>query len=218
MNRTHRITLAALALTFALSLSANPAGAEVKLGLKAGIVTSQLGSDLTDLKWRSGVGGGASLAIDLTPNIALVPEALWLRKGSTFTSTDVVIGGTNFGNIKTGIDLDYVEIPVLLRLQTAPSALRLMLVAGPTVGFKTNEKLSTTGLVNASLSSDEIETFDFGAAVGAGVMGSTGGLHWTIEARYEQGLTNVSKLPFGGDLKNGSVQALAGLEFPLLGH
>lgn len=215
MNR--KSVLALLALPLAFAFPSAPAHAGVSLGLKAGIVTSQLGSDLTDLQWRNGVGGGASLILGLTPNVEIAPELLWLRKGSTFTENDVVIGGVSFGTVKTGIDLDYVTIPVLLRLRTASSGpLDLMLVAGPTVGFKVNEKLGVSGLANYSLDSDEIETFDYGVTGGLGLLGRTAGLRWTIEARYEQGLTNVSKLPFGGDLKNGSVQAFAGLEFPIL--
>ncbi len=215
MNRT--AILLALAASLALPLSPSSARADVRLGLKAGIVTSQLGSNLVDLKWRSGAGVGVSLALGLTPNLDLAPELLWLRKGSTFTENDVSIGGINFGTIKTGIDLDYVEIPVLLRLKTASAGpLNLMVVAGPTVAFKVNEQLSASGLVGYSLGTDQIETFDYGVAGGLGLLGTAGGLHWTLEGRYEQGLANVSKLPFGGDLKNGSVQVFAGLEFPIL--
>lgn len=211
--------IAAVSLSLALLaavLATVPAQAGVRLGLKAGIVTSQLGSDLADLKWRSGAGGGASLALGLTPNIELAPEVLWLRKGSTFTDNDVVIGGVNFGTVRTGIDLDYVTVPVLLRLRTsAPGPVNFMLVAGPTFAFKVNEKIGVSGLVDYSLDSDQVETFDFGAAVGAGLLGKMAGLNWTLEGRYEQGMTDVSKLPFGGELKNGSVQVFAGLEFPL---
>jgi len=216
MNR--KFAFALLVLPFAaLLLAPAPANAGVRLGLKAGVVTSQLGSDLTDLKWRSGAGGGASLALGLTPSVEIVPEVLWLRKGSTFTDNDVVIGGVDFGTVRTGIDLDYVTVPVLLRLRTAaPGPVNFMLVAGPTFAFKVNEKLGVSGLVDYSLDSDQVETFDFGAAVGAGLLGRTAGLNWTLEGRYEQGMTDVSKLPFGGELKNGSVQVFAGLEFPIL--
>lgn len=217
MNR--RLALFLLALPLAVSLASAPAQAAVTLGLKAGITTSQLGSSLADLKWRSGVGAGASLAVDLGPNLAFAPELLWLRKGSTFTSTNVVVGGLSFGKIETGIDIDYVEVPLLFRLQTgAAGSPRLMLEAGPTVAFKISETLKTTGLVGVSLDSDQIESLDYGVAVGAGLRLPAGGMNWTFEARYEQGLADVSKLPFGGDLKNGSVQVLAGLEFPILGH
>ncbi|MBK7366862.1 MAG: PorT family protein [Candidatus Eisenbacteria bacterium] len=217
MNRKAVLALTAFALTAALA--AAPAQAGVTLGLKAGITTSQLGSSLGDLKWRAGVGGGGSLAVDLTPNIAFAPELLWLRKGSTFTSTDVSFGGFDFGNIRTGIDLDYVEVPLLLRLQTgAPGSARLMLVGGPTVAFKVSERLTTDGILDTHLNTDEMETLDYGVAVGAGLRLPAGGLNWTFEARYEQGLADVSKLPFGPDLKNGSVQALVGLEFPLIGR
>ncbi len=217
MNRNVALALTALVMTTALA--AAPAHAGVTLGLKAGLTTSQLGSDLGDLNRRSGVGGGGSLAVDLTRNLAFAPELLWLRKGSTFTSTNVSFGGFDFGNIRTGIDLDYVEVPLLLRLQTgAPGSARLMLVGGPTVAFKVSEKLTTDGLLDTHLDTNEFETFDYGVAVGAGLRLPAGGLNWTFEARYEQGLADASKLPFGPDLKNGSVQALVGLEFPLLGR
>lgn len=216
MHRIARVLAVAVLSSFALVPAAR---AGVDLGLKAGIATSQLGSDLADLKWRSGVGAGASLAFGLTPNLSFAPELLWIRKGSTFTSTDVVVGGIDFGTIKTGIDLDYVEIPVLFRLHSAnPGPVKLMLEAGPSVAFKISEKIGTSGLLDASLESDEIESFDWGVIGGVGLLANAGGLKWTVEVRYDQGLADVSKLPFGGDLKNGSVQALAGIEIPLLGH
>ena len=34
------------------------------------------------------------------------------------------------------------------------------------------------------------------------------------EGRYTFGLTNISDLPFGGDVKNGTFYATLGLEFP----
>ncbi len=38
------------------------------------------------------------------------------------------------------------------------------------------------------------------------------------EGRYTYGLTNISDLPFGGDVKNAAIYATLGLEFPILGH
>ncbi len=86
------------------------------------------------------------------------------------------------------------------------------------IAFKVSEKLTTDGILDTHLDTDEMESLDYGVAVGAGLRLPAGGLNWTFEARYEQGLADVSKLPFGPDLKNGSVQALVGLEFPLIGR
>jgi hypothetical protein len=205
------------ALALALVLFASSAGAAgLTLGIKGGVSLSHVNADLFDTDNRSGFVGGVHARFDLTPMIGVQPELLFVRKGAKLFSTNVTIGGTTFGSVGTTLDVDYLEIPVLLRLavpNTGPVGLHLL--GGPVASIKMDEKLSTTGLIGVSLDSDQVKTSDFGLAFGAGATLRNGGMNLLAEGRYTFGMTNVSDLPFGGDVKNGSFYAMAGLEFPL---
>jgi hypothetical protein len=82
------------------------------------------------------------------------------------------------------------------------------------LSLKVDEKISTTGLIGVSLGTDQVKTSDFGVAVGGAAAIQNGSLKVVAEGRYTFGLSNVSDLPFGGDVKNGAFYATLGLEFP----
>jgi hypothetical protein len=205
-----------IALTLAL-LPALPAASHAALafGVKGGVSLSHVNADLFDTDARTGFVGGAYGSFDLSPMIGVQPELLFVRKGAKLFSTDVTIGGITFGSVGSTLDVDYLEIPVLLRLSPAPGApLDLRLLAGPVLSFKLDEQVSTTGLIGISLDSDQVKTSDFGLAVGGAAAVRNGDLRVVAEGRYTFGLSNVSDLPFGGDVKNGAFYATLGLEFP----
>lgn len=215
MLRSTRILTAVGALCALGLLHADPARAAMSLGIKGGVSVSQITSDILDPKWRTGFGGGVSLGIDLGPNLQLSPELLYVRKGAELFATKVTVGGIDFGDIRTTFDVDYLEIPLLLKLNLVPvGPVKLNAIGGPTVAFKTAEKLTTSGLASLSLDSDQLKTTDYGLMLGAGVAIPLGGCSLTGEGRYTWGLANVSDLPFGGELKNNDVLVMVGLEFP----
>jgi hypothetical protein len=208
-----------LVLAVATALAASPAHAGLALGVKGGVSISQVQSDLFDTDNRTGFVGGVYGALDLTPMIGIQPELLFVRKGAKLFSTDVEVGGIPLGEIGTTLDVDYVEVPLLLRVSLpVADPLGVRLLAGPVASIKVNEKLSTTGLIGYSLDSDQVKTADFGIAAGAAVALRHGTFALVGEGRYTFGLTNISDLSiadvsFGGDVKNGSFYAMAGLEF-----
>ena len=201
-------------LALAVALSAAPAHAGLAFGVKGGVSISQVRADLFDTDNRTGFVGGVYAAFGLTPGLAIQPELLLVRKGAELFSTDVSIGGLDLGDFGTTLDVDYLEIPVLLRFSLpTPGPLGARLLVGPVASFKVNEALSTTGLVDYSFATDQIKTADFGIAAGAAVAFGSGNLRLVGEGRYTLGLADVSDLPYGGDIKNGSFYAMAGLEF-----
>lgn len=213
-----RIGFALVAAFVLVAAVATHAGAGVAYGIKGGIGLSHVNADLFSTDNRTGFVGGVYVGIDLAPNIGLQPELLYVRKGAKLFSTDVTVGGITFGSVGTNLDVDYVEVPVLLRLNT-PSAgpLDLRLLAGPVLSLKANEALSTTGLIGVRLGSNQIKSTDMGLAMGGAIAVRNGNMKLVAEGRYTLGLANVSKLPFGGDVKNGATYATLGLEFPLGG-
>jgi hypothetical protein len=204
-------------LTFVLALGATPlAHAGLALGVKGGLSLSHVNADLFSTDNRTGFVGGVYGALGLSPSLAVQPELLFVRKGAKLFGTHVSILGTDVGDLGLALDVDYVEIPLLLRL-SLPTAgpVDVRLLAGPVASFKLNEQLSTTGLVNVKLDTNQIKASDFGLAVGGAVAIRSGSLAVVGEGRYTLGLTNISDLPFGGDVKNGTIYAMLGLEFPL---
>lgn len=210
-----RLVPGILVLAVVTALCAAPAAhAGVAFGVKGGVSVSQVQADLFDTQNRTGFVGGVYAAFDLTPVVGIQPELLLVRKGAELFSTDVSFGGIDFGDVGSTLDVDYLEIPVLLRFSLpTPGPLGVRLLAGPVASLKVAEKLSTTGLIDLSLDTDQIKTADFGIAAGAAVALRSGNLRVVGEGRYTLGLTDVSDLPYGGAIKNGSFYAMAGLEF-----
>ena len=219
-----RLVTAVLVLAAAAALAAAPARAGMAFGVKGGVSISQVQADLLDTDNRTGFVGGVYGAFDLTPMVGIQPELLFVRKGAKLFSTDLEVGGIPLGEFGTTLDVDYVEVPVLLRVSLpVAEPLGVRLLAGPVASLKVDEKLSTTGLVGYSLDSDQVKTTDFGIAVGAAVALRQDTFALVGEGRYTFGLTNVSDLSIGdvalgGDVKNGSFYLMAGVEFAFGGE
>ncbi len=203
-----------------LSLLAVPAAfAQASVGLKAGLSVSRFSTDFGDTKWRNGAAGGIVVTMPLASGFSFAPELLYVRKGATLTSTNVTVGGIPVAKLETGFDLDYVELPLMLRWSPpSPGPASIFFAGGPTVSVKANEAFTTSGVVGYSFGTDQAKSTDFGVAVGAGAGLKSGGIRWTLEGRWEFGLANISSLPFGGDVKNSGGQVLLGAEFPLGVH
>lgn len=197
-----------------IPFAAPSAHAGMALGVKGGLSLSQVQADLLDTDNRTGFVGGVYASFDLARYVAIQPELLFVRKGAKLFSTDVTIGGVHVGELGSTLDVDYFEVPVLLRLSLpTPDPLGLRLLAGPVVSVKSSEKLSTTGLLQTELGTDLIKTTDFGLALGGAMAVRLENLLVVGEGRYTFGVTNISDLPFGGDVKNGTIYAMLGLEF-----
>ena len=194
------------------------ARAGMALGVKAGVSLSHVNADLFETDNRTGFVGGVYGTFDLSPMLGVQPELLFVRKGAKLFSTNVTIGGIDFGSVGSTLDVDYIEVPLLLRLSApSPGPIDLRLLAGPVASMKTNEQISTTGLIGISLDSDQVKTSDFGLAVGGAAAIQNGTIKVVAEGRYTFGLSNISDLPFGGDVRNGAFYATLGLEFPFGG-
>ena len=214
-----RCMLSAALTLVAVACSVPAAQAGVSYGFKGGVSLSHVNADLFDTDNRSGFVGGAYGSFDLSPSFAVQPELLYVRKGAKLFSTTVTLGGITFGSVGSTLDVDYLEVPVLLRLSLVPAGpVDLRLLGGPVASFKVDEKISTTGLIGVSLGTDQAKSTDFGLALGGAAAIRNGGLKVVAEGRYTFGLSDVSDLPFGGEIKNSAIYAMLGLEFALGGR
>ncbi len=162
-----------LAITIiGFSISSN--AQDIKFGVKGGVNFSSInGNDISDdIDGRTGYHIGAVAQVGLTDMFALQPELIYSAQG-----------------IKN-LDIDYINIPVLLKLKFAEL---FSVEAGPQFGFVINDGFRT----------GKPQSFDFNGALGAGVeFGSFFG-----QLRYSIGFTDVIE---NADWKNSNFQVSVG--------
>ncbi|MGH7618520.1 MAG: porin family protein, partial [Gemmatimonadaceae bacterium] len=88
-----------------------------------------------------GFAAGAALAWRVASHVAIQPEVLFVQKGDD--EADAFSGGVFTEHIR----LNYVEVPVLLRVSSnAIAGVVPFLVGGPQVSFKTSCSIDVHGL------------------------------------------------------------------------
>lgn len=192
-----------LALTLALGL-ASAASAQTTFGLRAGLNVSDLtGFDEGELDGAEsqpslGLVAGAFAELPLSERIAVRPEVLYSQKGFKVTERETFEGSV--AELEVDYNLDYVEVPILLRVGTPLSpTLDAGLLIGPALAFKVNESFDIDATVDGveveleeediDLDGDVFESFDLGLAVGAEI----GSGPFYVGLRYTPGLLDVNK-------------------------
>jgi len=110
-----------------------------------------------------GFGAGAQLGFNLTEHVGLQGEVLYSAIAQKYVDEQ---------NIERRIDLSYVNVPLLLVLNTNVSApVNLNLVVGPQIGINTGSKLegSGSGGVDTVQAVLAVKAADLGFAYGAGL-------------------------------------------------
>ena len=210
------IALAVFAICSATTASAQTTGPQfgVKLGPTFSTVSLDPEDPDADNSMRWGIGGGGFLVLPLSPRLSMQFEGLFTPKGSKIAPEE----GTEFEGIEAHLALDYLEFPVLLRLDAARSAQRSFHVfAGPSLSYNTSartELVADGELFDNGISDnirDEVNLFDFGLVVGAGM---DVGRYLVVDARYSWGLRNVNDSPDDDTvIKNRAFTVLAGIRF-----
>ena len=167
------VVLSTLALTLA---AAAPASAQVEFGLKGGASfgnISNKGLLPGNLKTRTGWAAGASLGYR-AGLVGIGGEALFAKRGLKSDGT---------GDLK----LDYVDIPVYLKIQAPTPGISPFGYNGPQVSFEVTCKVD-----NVDCADGDRSKTDYAGVVGAGVkFGNEGGVGFTAEARYIYGLKDL---------------------------
>ena len=167
------VVLGALGLTLAAAV---PASAQVEFGLKGGASfgnISNKGLLPGNLKTRTGWAAGASLGYR-AGLIGVGGEALFAKRGLKSDGT---------GDLK----LDYVDIPVYLKVQAPTPGISPFGYIGPQVSFEVTCKVD-----NVDCADGDRSKTDYAGVVGAGVkFGNEGGVGFTAEARYIYGLKDL---------------------------
>ena len=196
-----------LLLCVTLCATGTAAAQDVGGGIKAGINVANIIFEAEDAEInfdrRTGFVGGLFLVWPATTRAALQVEALYSQKGSELEEMGA----------RGSVDLDYFEIPVLLRMSSDRSAKSsLHVFAGPSAGvrLRARTKASFQGESMEEDISDDIERLDFGAVVGAGLEFN----RFIIDGRYTWGLVNINKEDADEvKVKNRVFSVMAGFRF-----
>ena len=187
---TGALALGAL-LVFGTGLTAQ----DVSVGVKAGLGISNISTDqleLVDTDSRTGFVAGGFLDIGLGSRFSIHPEVLYAQKG--FKAMDA--------GVEAEAELDYIDIPVLLRFTPASEDQRVQpaVFVGGFVAFEAGCSLSgeIDGISLDDVDCDdpeadfERETTDAGAVFGAGVdVWLSDGLYLTFDGRYNLGIVDL---------------------------
>lgn len=191
---------AAALLIIAGSMSVAPAAhAQVSItsGFKGGVHSADLrADDLAEAleipdeftERRRGMAVGGFVQIDFAGPFALQPEAAYVQKGFDIPNIP------NDPNVEAGsLALDYVEIPILAKLQIPVAGpITPTVFAGPAVSVNVNAEFDEprAGTDPRDIS-DFVSGTEVGAHVGAGLDIEAGVVLLMLDARYTRGLTGV---------------------------
>ncbi len=169
-------------------------------GLKVGLNLAKFtGSDVSDQKMKTGVAFGGFITYSFTDLFAIQPELLYTMKGS---KVDEVGGGS------VSSKLDYLEIPVLFRVQLVGGGnFKPNFYAGPGIGILLSAKEGDLDV------KDQTKSTDIGiiGGVGADYLMGTGKI--TFDIRYEAGLTKFVDATPAPKAYNSAITFLVGYGF-----
>jgi len=200
-------TILVLLFTTAACLVAGQARAQ-QVGVKAGLMWSELRGDSGDptLQYsrRKSWSAGGFARFGLGP-ASLQAEVLYSKRGAKITDT---LAPTAESTAR----LDYIEIPVVVRLGSASTALYAGGYGALRVGAKVATQLDGADATAVDIS-DSVQELDYGLVFGIGLgFGKFG-----IDGRYVLGLRDVFKatelMPEPPSLKHGALAVFATLSF-----
>lgn len=225
-----KLILFAIALTTILNLNAQKFGVQVGVNL-SGVNSSTTLQDYQTAALNGGLQGGFVLEFSPVKVIGVRTEVLFSQKGYNIES-DVNMNGTD-AVINTSLTMNYIEIPLLLKLKLGPA----YITAGPYFAYAVSGKDIVTITVDGQKLAEEqyadygqipsndvfkdgefngdnitYNRTDMGINIGLGVKF----LKFFAETRYGKGLTNIKSydgMPSDEYMKNYTISLSAGILF-----
>lgn len=152
----------------------------VKTGAKGGLNFASISEGNFDTRTGFVVGGFAKFSIPDSP-LSIQPEAMYSQQG-----------GERNGN---QVRLDYLQVPVLFKFALAKGAtVEPNIFGGPYAGLRllAEQDGGTGGLFGSGTNiENQTEQVDYGLAFGTGLDIEVGNLIFTMDVRYNFGLSDV---------------------------
>ena len=170
------VLVVAMLIASATAAVAQNQGAGFKIGVNFADLHVETDEDFS-LDRRTGIVVGVFYVFPIAPHFSFQPEWLYAQKGAKFVE-----------NSDFGLDLDYYDVPLLLRWDsTATGQSTFNLFAGPSINFRHRARQEDED--GDRDIRDSVEKIDVGLVVGAGVEFG----RFLIDGRYQHGLKEVNK-------------------------
>jgi opacity protein-like surface antigen len=227
--------ITALCSLFALFAMQTAFAQKIGVGVRGGLNFSSTGdlsgvSPSTSINKESitGYTFGAYAFFKFNPIFALQLEGNFTQLGYKFTSVNSIVAGSNapISTVISEASFNYLQIPILLRIEKGFSDFRVWGNAGPYIGLSLggNSKsiANTVGGIVGNTSTTQVsdlKSTDFGAMAGVGVGYKVGPGYITADARYAIGFTSTtsdiiaSSAINADDFKNRSIMLSVGYLF-----
>jgi len=179
-----------------VAVAAIPARAGITYGVKGGFNNSKVvfspAIDWPGQKHLQGYCFGAFLSFNLGP-IGIQPEVLYSRRGMEAQIPPDPSDPASLAEAR--VMLDYIEIPLLVRLNIIPAGpVKLYILGGPSYGFLQKAKVRMT-YMGVSEEDDIKSDFKSNALAAVGGLGLDIKIPLlfkvTVDARYHYGLGNI---------------------------
>mgnify|MGYP006292931927 CR=1 FL=1 len=169
-----------------------------------------LGSLAAKTRFNSAFSVGVYGILDLGPYIAVQAEVIaGDGAGGSVVTSPLVLGFSGNGAVDLNFWVNYIEIPVLVRLPVS-TFIRLPIgavdiILGPEVLIKADKgsyqfdaadeatqlEIENNDLDYATLDEDDFNTFAYGIIVGLGTRYPVGALEFMLDVRYKYGMTEI---------------------------
>jgi hypothetical protein len=207
MKRFLVLTLAVLTVAALV-----PQNLSAAVGIKGGfnlanVVIKPADPGMPDNKDLRGLTGGVFFSLNLG-FIGIQPEILYSRRGWLWEES----------GIKMEFMLDYIEVPLLVKLNVLPvGPVRPVIFGGPSYGylFKATGRTTISG-TDPSVTDikDMFEKSSWGGVIGAGLELRTPFVMLTLDGRYHIGVSNIWADPVEGETaKHKGFSVMVGIGF-----
>jgi opacity protein-like surface antigen len=191
------------ALLCAFAFGAAPLAAQsVTIGPMAGVSISTFSGDDADAfsetgldfdkGSRTGFAVGGFAEFEFGSNFAIEPQLLYVQKGARYSGA-VDDGSGSLLDVSAGINLDYIQLPVLFKaeLRKPDNKLTPSVFIGPAIGFNLGCTITAEGDgqdASEDCPDDTFKSTDFSLVFGAGLEFN----RFSLQGRYDMGLGSVA--------------------------
>ncbi len=204
MKKLLTVLFALVLVLVYMAPQANAQGLTAK-GVVAGLNMAKVSGDDVEM-WgeepsnRMGFAAGLFLNVSFNDNLAFRPEIMYSQHGAKY----------DIQGYEVTIKVDAIDVPLLLQYTfSMDGSVSPFILVGPYAAYILSAEAEDEDGNTEDLK-DEIKDLDFGIVLGAGAV--IGG-QIELSARYQMGLVSLDDSDAEADMKNTTIQIIAGFRF-----